>query len=49
MTFDIIIGIILLAGSLGVVVLFTLWSRHIIERIHSGSSGTLKETQDKDQ
>ncbi len=49
MTFDIIIGIILLVGSLGGVVLFTLWSRHIIERIYSGSSGTLKEKQDKDQ
>ncbi len=47
MTFDIIIGIILLAASLGGVVLFTFWSRHIIERIYSSSSGTLKETQEK--
>jgi hypothetical protein len=45
MTLNIIIGIILLAASLGGVVIFTLWSRHIIERIHSAPTGTLKEIQ----
>ena len=46
MTFNIIIGIILLVLSLGGVIVFTLWSRHIIERIYSGSPGTLKEIQE---
>jgi len=46
MTIDIIIGIIILAVSLSGVVIFTLWSRHIIDRIHSDSPGTLKEIQE---
>ncbi len=46
MTLNIIIGIILLAVSLGGVVIFTLWSRHIIERIYSAPPGTLKEIQE---
>ncbi len=46
MTLNIIIGIILLTASLGGVVIFTLWSRHIIEVIYSASQGTLKEIQE---
>ncbi len=46
MTFDIIIGILLLAASLSGVIILTLWSRHIIERIYSEPPDTLKEIQE---
>ena len=46
MTLDIIIGLILLTASLSGVILFTLWSRHIIERLHDSSPDTLKEAQE---
>jgi len=46
MTLDIIIGLILLTASLCGVILFTLWSRHIIEQLHSNSPDTLKEVQE---
>ena len=45
MTFDILMGIVLTALALGVVVLLTLWSRRIIERIHARSPGSLREIQ----
>ena len=46
MTLDLIIGIVLLTASLCGVVLFTLWSRYIIERIHAGSGDTQKGAQE---
>jgi len=52
MTFDIIVGIILTAVSLCVIVFLVLWSRHIIERIHSKPPRTLREIKqeiDSDQ
>jgi len=45
MTLDILIGIILTAVALCTVVLLTLWSRRIIERIHVHASGSLREIQ----
>ena len=45
MTFDILVGIVLTALALGVVVLLTLWSRRIIERIHARSPSSLREIQ----
>ncbi len=45
MTLDILIGIALTVMSLGAVVLLTLWSRHIIERIHARSPSSLREIQ----
>lgn len=45
MTFDILMGIVLTALALGVVVLLTLWSRRIIERIHARSPGSLRQIQ----
>jgi hypothetical protein len=42
---DIIIGIILMVMALGVVVILTLWSRRIIERIHARPPGSLREIQ----
>jgi len=42
---DIIIGIILTVMALGAVVILTLWSRRIIERIHAHSPGSLREIQ----
>jgi len=46
MTFDMIIGIIVLSASLTGVVILTLWSRHIIERIFSNSPDKLKENSE---
>ena len=43
MALDILIGIALTVMSLGAVVLLTLWSRHIIERIHARSPSSLRE------
>ncbi len=45
MTFDMVVGIGLTALALGAVVLLTLWSRNIIERIHSRSPASLREIQ----
>ena len=45
MSLDILIGIALTAMSLGAVVLLTLWSRHIIERINAHSPSSLREIQ----
>lgn len=45
MYFDTIIGIIITVIALGTVVMLTLWSRHIIERIHARSPGSLREIQ----
>jgi hypothetical protein len=42
---NIIIGIILTVMALGAVVILTLWSRRIIERIHARSPGSLREIQ----
>jgi hypothetical protein len=43
MDFDILTGIILTATALGGVVILTLWSRHIIERIHSRAPTSLRK------
>ncbi|MEA1964829.1 MAG: hypothetical protein U9O41_06855 [Candidatus Aerophobetes bacterium] len=43
MTSNIIIGIILTVLALSAVVILTLWSRRIIERIRSRSPKTLRE------
>ena len=45
MTFDILMGIVLTALALGVVVLLTLWSRRIIERIYARLPSSLREIQ----
>lgn len=45
MDLDIIIGIILTVMALGTVVILTLWSRRIIERIYAHSPGSLREIQ----
>jgi hypothetical protein len=45
MTFDTVIGVGLTAIALGAVVLLTLWSRRIIERIHNHSPGSLRKIQ----
>lgn len=45
MTFDILLGIVLTALSLGAVVFLTIWSRRIIERIHASSPSSLREIQ----
>jgi hypothetical protein len=42
---DIIIGIILMVMALGAIVILTLWSRRIIERIHARPRGSLREIQ----
>jgi hypothetical protein len=42
---NIVIGIILTVMALGTVVILTLWSRRIIERIHARSPGSLREIQ----
>ena len=43
MTFDIVVGIALTALALGAVAFLTGWSRRVIERIHAGSSSSLRE------
>jgi hypothetical protein len=45
MDLNIIIGIILTVTALGAVVILTLWSRRIIERIHANSPGSLRKIQ----
>jgi len=45
MTSNVVIGIILTGIALGAVVFLTLWSRQIIERIHSRSPSSLREIQ----
>ena len=45
MGFDIILGITLTAMALGAVIFLTLWSRRIIERIHTRAPGSLREFQ----
>lgn len=45
MTFDILMGIVLTALALGIVVLLTLWSRRIIERIYARLPSSLREIQ----
>ncbi len=45
MTFDVFTGIIFIAAALCVIVFLTLWSRHIIERIHAHPPGSLREIQ----
>ena len=46
MNLDIIIGVVLTVMALGAVVFLTLWSRHIIERIHARSPSSLREIQE---
>ena len=43
MTMEIIVGLVVIALSLGTVIFLTLWSRRIIERIHLKSSKILPE------
>jgi hypothetical protein len=45
MDLNMLIGIILTVTALGAVVMLTLWSRRIIERIHAHSPGSLREIQ----
>jgi hypothetical protein len=45
MAFDLLFGVILIILALICVVLLTLWSRRIIERIHDHSPGSLREIQ----
>jgi hypothetical protein len=45
MDLNIITGIILTVIALGTVVILTLWSRRIIERIHTHSPGSLRKIQ----
>jgi len=45
MAFDVILGIILVFTALGAIVFLTLWSRRIIERIHTRSLRSLREIQ----
>ncbi|MBW1939735.1 MAG: hypothetical protein JRI67_13455 [Deltaproteobacteria bacterium] len=45
MDLNIIIGIIVTVMALVVVVILTIWSRRIIERIHARSPGSLREIQ----
>lgn len=45
MTFDILLGIVLTAISLCTVVFLTMWSRRIIERIHTRPPSSLREIQ----
>jgi hypothetical protein len=45
MTFDILLGIVLTALSLCAVVFLTVWSRRIIERIHTRPPSSLREIQ----
>jgi hypothetical protein len=45
MSFDMIIGALLTMAALGAVVLLTLWSRSIIERIHQRAPGSLRDIQ----
>ena len=44
-TFDILLGIVLTAISLCIVVFLTMWSRRIIERIHTRPPSSLREIQ----
>ena len=44
-TFDILLGIVLTAISLCTVVFLTMWSRRIIERIHTRPPSSLREIQ----
>ena len=43
MTFEIVMGIMLTALALSAVAFLTWWSRRVIERIHAGSSSSLRE------
>ena len=45
MSFDMILGSLLTLAALGAVVLLTLWSRSIIERIHDRAPGSLRNIQ----
>jgi hypothetical protein len=45
LTFDIVLGIVLTILTLGVVVLLTLWSRRIIERIHAHRPSSMRNIQ----
>ena len=45
MNLEIIFGVALAILALGTVVLLTLWSRRIIERLHFNSSGSLRQIQ----
>jgi hypothetical protein len=45
MTFDSLLGIVLTALSLCAVVFLTMWSRRIIERIHTRPPSSLREIQ----
>ena len=45
MTFDIMLGIVLTILALGAVVILTLWSRRIIERIHAHRPSSLRHIQ----
>lgn len=45
MDLDIITGIILTVMALGAIVILTLWSQRIIERIHARPPGSLREIQ----
>jgi hypothetical protein len=45
LTFDLVMGLGLTVAAAGIVIGLTLWSRSIIERIHSRSPGSLKEIQ----
>ena len=47
MDFDLLFGLILTVSALGAVVGLTLWSRNIIERIHSGSPPSLRKIQNE--
>ncbi|MBN2372576.1 hypothetical protein JXL19_02150 [bacterium] len=43
MEIDAIFGVIIIAGSLGLVVYLTFWSRHTIDRIASKNLGSVRE------
>jgi hypothetical protein len=45
MAWDTFIGIILLIVALIAIIFLTLWSRRIIERIHTRSLGSLREIE----
>ena len=47
MTFDILLGIVLTTLSLCAVVFLTMWSRRIIERIHTRPPSSLREIQNE--
>jgi len=42
MSFDMVVGALLTLAALAAVVLLTLWSRSIIERIHDRAPGSLR-------